>query len=64
MLHLDLKAARRQHPQAARRRVSKPTPTVITLLLTRPHLLIVRLSEQSLFKLPHSVTRLELIGQL
>jgi hypothetical protein len=29
VLHLDLKAAkRRQHPQAARRRVGKPTSTM------------------------------------
>jgi hypothetical protein len=58
VLHLDLKATRRDwHPQAARRkpflsarmRVSKPTPSVMhfchkaTPIPTRPHFLIVTL---------------------
>ena len=50
------------HFQAARRRVSKPTPTVISLpptrlcpTPTRPHLLVVPIHGLSIFKPPHRV---------
>jgi hypothetical protein len=48
VLHFDLKAARR--------RISKPTPKVDTLLPTRPHLLIVPLLGPTIVKPPQMTT--------
>ena len=61
VLHLHPKAAEGDCPQAARMRVSRPTPIVtfrdissnkVTPTPTRPHLLIVLLPGPSIFKAP------------